>query len=222
MAWLAPEEGARDRYLVIGNGVELEDFHTAVPYRNEELGLPADQEIRLLCMVSRFAEAKDHRTLIAAMAKLPETVNLLLAGDGPLQASCVSFAESMGLDRRVHFLGFRSDVARILKTADIIVMSSHWEGHSLAAIEGMAAGKPFVASDVEGLAPMVEGAGLLFPEGDDAALAETIARLLDDPVLYEEISRKCLLQAKKYGIKEMVEQHEKLYRSLVENEKRGV
>lgn len=216
IAWLAPREGDRSRFVVIGNGVDVEAFRTAVPYRPEELGLPGGPGIRLLCMASRFAEAKDHKTLVAALAALPGNVHLLLAGDGPLKEACVSFAESLGLGARVHFLGFRNDVARILKTADIVVLSSHWEGLSLAAIEGMASGRPFLASDVEGLAPMVEGAGLLFPEGDAAALAGAVRRLLDDPALYEEISDKCLRRAEKYGITEMVEQHRELYRTLAE------
>ena len=60
---------------------------------------------------------------------------------------------------------------------DVIVLSSHWEGLSLSSIEGVASGRPFIASDVDGLHEMVSGAGILFPHGDDVELAQQIQHL---------------------------------------------
>ena len=78
-------------------------------------------------------------------------------------------AQSLGIAERVTFLGWRSDVASVLKASDIYVHSTDAEGFGIAACEAMAAGLPVVASDVPGLAQIVKGAGILFPAGDDKA-----------------------------------------------------
>lgn len=68
----------------------------------------------------------------------------------------------MGVADRTHFLGERSDIDDLWRIADIGVMSSHWEGFGLAAVEGMAHGKPVLASEVSGLADVVRYHELLF------------------------------------------------------------
>ena len=111
-------------------------------------------------MVARFSEQKDQPTLIKAIKELPENVHLLLIGEGTLKQKNENLAKEIGVSDKVHFLGFRNDVERILKTVDIVVLSSNWEGFGLAAAEGMAAGKPVIASKVEGLREIVDGYGL--------------------------------------------------------------
>lgn len=113
-------------------------------------------------MVARFAEPKDHRTLIEAIEKLPQNYHLILVGEGPLLEQSKKLTTYLSLEDRIHYLGFRSDVYQILKTLDIIVLSSDYEGLSLSALEGMAAGKPFLASNVQGLKELVESTGILF------------------------------------------------------------
>jgi hypothetical protein len=113
-------------------------------------------------------------------------------------------AEKLGISGRTHFLGFRQDIPRILKTIDIVVLSSHWEGLSLASIEGLASGKPFIASRVPGLEEVVKSAGILFEQGDEIALVEIINRLFSDKVKYDEISNKCIIESRMYSIKNMM------------------
>ena len=62
-----------------------------------------------------------------------------------MRKQCEILVHDCGVDDRVLFLGIRSDVPQLLKTADVTVMSSHFEGLSLSSIEGMTVGKPFVA-----------------------------------------------------------------------------
>jgi glycosyltransferase involved in cell wall biosynthesis len=91
----------------------------------------------------------------------------------------------LGLEDRVSFLGLRTDVSRILATAQVYVLSSRWEGLPRSIIEAMRAGLPVVASDVGGVAELVEdgSTGSLVPRGDVEALAGRLGELLDSAEL---------------------------------------
>ncbi len=148
------------------------------------------------------------------MVHLPASIKLVLVGEGILKNDCESIAKELELQERVFFIGLRMDVPQLLKSADIVVLSSHYEGLSLSSIEGMAAGKPFVASNVPGLKEVVQGAGILFPVGDDVQLAVEISKLLEDKIHYTIIATACKQRAAEYNIDKMVDQHIKLYQSV--------
>ncbi len=76
------------------------------------------------------------------MVLLPDNYSLCLIGDGVRRPVCEELVKKLNLERRVIFLGLRNDVPRLLKTSDVVVTSSYWEGFGLATVEGMAAGKP--------------------------------------------------------------------------------
>ena len=103
----------------------------------------------------------------------------------------------------------------MLKSADVVVMSSHWEGLSLSNIEGMSSGRPFVASDVDGLREVTKGYGVLFPHGDAEALAAIIRQLHDDKAYYDQIADKCYQRAMMFDINKMVDGYESVYKELV-------
>jgi len=210
--WLNPTD--KSKFLVIENGVDIEKFAQAEPYKKSEICDSFSDDTKLICMVGRFTEAKDQATLIKAMTKIPDNVHLLLVGEGPLKEKNEDLAKEIGVKDRVHFLGFRNDIPRILKTIDIFVLSSNWEGFGLAAVEGMAAGKPVIASDVPGLRDIVKGAGLLFPAGNSDELTRKINVLVCENSEYEEISKKCQERAKNYSLERMVEQYVKVYKEF--------
>ena len=103
------------------------------------------------------------------------------------------------------------DVPSILKAADVVVMSSHWEGLSLSNIEGMSVGKPFIASDVNGLREVTKGYGILFPHGDDEVLANEIKHLAEDRTYYSQIAAQCYERAQQFDIKNMVDAYANIY-----------
>lgn len=190
----------------INNGVDVEAIHQAKPIN--ELG--TDKFVTV--MVAGFREAKDQDTVVRAMALLPkEQYEVWLVGDGVRKDSVECLVLSVGLKDYVKFFGLRTDVPRILKTADVVVMSSHWEGLSLSNIEGMSAGKPFIASDVNGLREVTKGYGILFPHEDAEALAEIIQHLHDNPNYYKEIADNCYKRAKQFDISKMVLQYNDVY-----------
>jgi len=102
----------------------------------------------------------------------------------------------------------------MFKTVDIVVLSSHWEGFGLAAIEGMAAGKPVIASRVEGLSDIVGKYGLLFDRGNDAEFSKLIKKLLNDQDFYRGVSLRCAKRAEMYDINNMVWEILSTYKSL--------
>lgn len=215
ISWLRPNQNELNKFVVINNGVDVYKFQNAISYKKSELCREFTEDTKLVCMVGRFSEAKDQPTLIKAMRNLTKDTHLLLVGDGPLREESERLAKDIGVGNRVHFLGFRNDVERILKTVDIVVLSSNWEGLSLASIEAMASGKPFVASRVPGLEEIVDGYGLLFEEGDSEELSKLINKLLNDNKLYEHISNKCLIRAKDFSIDNMVKSMISLYNKLI-------
>lgn len=200
--------------LTINNGVDLSKYVTQEPLDREHI-IEVDNDVILITQVAGFREAKDQDTVIRSLKNLPANIHIAFVGDGARQEICEFLAEEMGVSDRVHFLGLRSDVPKILKCSDIVVMSSHWEGLSLSSVEGMASGRPMVASDVQGLREVVGGAGILFKEGDDKALANEIVKLLSDKSYYNEISMSCLQRASKYDINIMVEKYYREYLKLV-------
>jgi glycosyltransferase involved in cell wall biosynthesis len=84
----------------------------------------------------------------------------------------------------------------------------------LVSIEGMASGKPFLASNVEGLTDIVSNAGLLFESKDEQKLSQLILDLINDKELYSEISERCLNKASQFDINIVVNKQIKLYDSF--------
>ena len=212
--WIDPKHKKIDKHVVIENGVDITKIKAALPYKKNELINGITENTKLICMVGRFSEAKDQPTLIRAVSKLSRDIHLILVGEGPLMGDNEELAEELGISDRVHFLGFRQDIPRILKTVDIVVLSSNWEGLSLASIEGLASGKPFIASKVPGLEEIVEGHGVLFEKGNYNQLCEIITSLLNDSKIYNETAKSCVQQSKKYELKNTVISLWKLYKKI--------
>lgn len=199
--------GYSDRICVIYNGVDVERFHQAQPIP----GMKSSRFVAL--MVAAFRPQKDQDTLVRAISKLPkEKYEVWFAGDGPRMEEVQNLVKRLGVNNQVRFLGNRTDISELLKTADVIVMSTHYEGLSLSNIEGMSAGKPFVASDVDGVHEITAGFGILFPHEDERALVEILMRLSFDHEHYNLVTEKCYQRAKEYDLVKMVEKYEELYR----------
>ncbi|MDE6119737.1 MAG: glycosyltransferase, partial [Muribaculaceae bacterium] len=194
--------------VTINNGVDIARYANALP--SEELEAIAPDS-RKIMMVAGFRWEKDQDTLIKAVVELPDHFHLFLVGDGVRRPELEALAYQSGISDRVHFLGMRSDVDNLLHAVDYIVMSSHFEGLSLSSVEGMSVGKPFLASDVDGLREVVQGAGILFPHEDPKALAEEIMQLENSSELYKSISTSCYERAWQFDLNEMVEGYFNIY-----------
>lgn len=198
----------------INNGVVTSSFINAKASPYLESAAPGSRKI---VMVAAFRWEKDQDTLIRALGKLPGEFHVFFVGQGVRMDECKALAVSEGVAERVHFLGVRQDVPQLLKAADYVVLSSHFEGLSLSSVEGMCSGHPFIASDVDGLREVVSGAGVLFPHEDADALAGEILRLEADPELYKTTAERCVSHARNYDISRMVEGYDKVYQSITHN-----
>ncbi len=200
-----------DNILTINNGVRLSKIFNAKPI----VSLKKCEEEKIILMVAVFRAQKNQETLIRATKLLPDNFQTYFVGYGGLLDQMEALSRQLGLEKRVHFLGKRTDVPTLLKTADFIVLSSHFEGLSLSSIEGMAAGKPFIASDVPGLHEMVSGYGELFEDGNAQQLADIILRLANEPQEYNEVANRCLERAKEFDIDKMADGYISVYKSLI-------
>ncbi|PZX95286.1 glycosyltransferase [Flavobacterium aquariorum] len=203
------------KFVVIENGIDLQKIHAAKPYFKNEISNLFSSHDFVMIQVARFDKQKDQETIINSLKYLPESVKLILVGEGILKIKSEKLVEELQLQDRVVFLGLRMDVPRLLKSADVVVLSSRHEGLSLSSIEGMASGKPFVASDVPGLKEIVRDAGVLFKLGDARDLANTIEKLMTNETYYQEIVDSCLKRAEQYDIQIMVDKHLHLCQTIV-------
>lgn len=193
-----------NRFVVMNNGVDTAAFANIrteiIPYS--------------LIMVARFTPAKDQETIIKALPQIDERAKLRLVGDGETMERCKALAQRLKVNHRVEFLGKRENVSELISESYIGIQSSHWEGFGLTAVEIMSAGRVVVASNVEGLKQIVEGAGEIFKAGDFNQLAAIINHLLCDKDYYQRVAQKCIRRATEYDIHTMANLYKEQYLKL--------
>ncbi len=174
--------------------------------------------VRRLLFVGLLVRRKGVHVLLEAMAgaALPPDVTLQVAGDGPERADLEASVSRLGLQGRVTFLGFRSDVPRLLAEADAFVLPSAMEQQPLVLIEALGAGKPIVATDVGGVAEMVAGAGIVVPPGDADALRRALEELMTDDRAAQWGERGATLARERFSVEASVGRHLALYEGLLD------
>ncbi|GAA2084244.1 glycosyltransferase [Actinomadura alba] len=204
-------EGVPPRKLtVVYNGLPDSAFAPAVP-------AAIDTDLPVVLCVANLKRYKGHRYLLDAVARLRPGLpcTLALAGAGPERPALERQADRLGID--VRFLGARTDVARLLARADVVVLPSLHEGMSNAVMEAMAAGLPVVASDVGGTAELIRDRGVLVPPADAGALAAGLERVLTDPAFAARLGERARAWSREHlHVDGMVDQHVRIYGELLE------
>jgi glycosyltransferase involved in cell wall biosynthesis len=201
-----------DRRHVIANGLDADRF-TPVAERSA---------IRRVVMVANLRAEKGHDTLLAAAPRILERhpdASFTLVGDGPRRDALETLTRALGISARVRFLGECRDVAPVLAEHDLFVLPSRSEAFPNALIEAMATALPVVATDVGGIPEVVRSGvnGRLVPPNDDAALAEAVVALMDDPATAAALGRAARADVERlYTLDRMVERFEQLYLSEIE------
>jgi glycosyltransferase involved in cell wall biosynthesis len=176
-----------DRWAVIPNAVAEESFARRLdPSARAAL---EDGSGRAIAVVpARLDVQKGHADLLEAARHLPD-VRFLCVGDGDLLQDLKDRARVLGVEDRVSWLGFRTDIDELLGSCDLVVLPSLYEGFPLALIEAMAAGKPVVATDIGGTRELVvDGVtGLLVPPAAPRELAEAVKKVLGDRALADRL-----------------------------------
>lgn len=179
-----------EKVHVIYNGVDPTPLDTADPTGvREKLGAGAGDVVVLTA--ARLVREKGHPVLLRALTGIAPELRpqVWLAGDGPEAEHLARMVEELGLGRWVQLLGFRTDIPRLMKAADVLCHPSRREGAPNGVLEAMVAGLPVVAADASGTSELVlhESTGLLSPPEDEAALRANLERVLTDPELRREL-----------------------------------
>jgi glycosyltransferase involved in cell wall biosynthesis len=189
------------KIVVIHNGCDLRRF------RPHGRGPPPQ----------RLEPQKGHRVLFDALPAIRRQfpgVRVVCVGDGALRVELERQVAALGVTDAVRFVGQQPNVADWLALADATVLPSFYEGLPLAAIESLAAGRPMVATAVDGTPEViVDGVtGLTVPPGNADELAQAICRLLADPWLSEKLAvagRDRVLE--RFGAERQIRRTEALY-----------
>jgi glycosyltransferase involved in cell wall biosynthesis len=210
------------RYLEEVEGFDGSSFQI-VHYGIEPDGTPpawAGGEPRLLC-VGRLIPIKGHLVLLRAFAEarreLP-SLQLDIAGRGPLEPALRALAKELGVGDAVHFLGHVTPVQRAIERAAIVVVPSMGEGFGMVALEAMERARPVVAAEIGGLGELVEDGvtGLLVPAGEAEPLARALVRLAGDVELAARMGEAGRGRALEHFLqKRCTERTEELYKEAL-------
>ena len=217
---------APERASLIRSGVRLAEFAAAGADRaaaraalRGELGLAA--RARIVGMVACLKPQKAPLDFVAAAARVAAAhpdAHFVMVGDGALRAAVETAADAAGLGGRLHLLGWRRDIPRLTAAFDVVALTSHWEGLPRVVPEAIAAGRPIVATAVDGTAEILHDGdnALVAPAGDVEAIAARLARLLDSPELGAALVDRARSLLAEFDIDAMVRSQEALYGRLLE------
>lgn len=224
-AFLADEPELAGRLAVIPNGIATPEPVEPLDLR-EERALSGDAVVVL--GVGTIAPVKGFDLLVGAVADLPPRVHLAIAGDTRRAGPVRERVRELGMEDRVHLLGHRDDLPRLLAGCDLFVLSSRHEGSPPVLLEAIAHGAPaIVATDVPGVREIlgIEGragdgvvpgrTGWLVRPGDEGALGRAVSRALalrdEDPAAYRDLGEAARERVRRrFGVERTVEAAERL------------
>jgi glycosyltransferase involved in cell wall biosynthesis len=217
--WGIPEH----KVVTIPNGIETRHLQDS-PALAQLRGITGAPEGSLIVMqIGRLSAQKDPLAFVEGatmvLRELPET-HFVMVGEGPLRQAVLDKIHDFQLDANFHLTGRVENAAALLQIADLVTLTSRWEGLPYSLLEAMAYSKPFVTTEVNGIRDLIEPGpgGRIVPPGEIAAWSENVIALLKDPILRAELGergREHLVAS--YTLAVMVDKIEKLYLDLVQN-----
>lgn len=183
----------------------------------QELGVPATSKLALT--VGRLDPQKGYDNLVPAIPHIIKEfpdVRFVWVGEGKQRDSLVSKLREYGVEDKVLFLGYRSDVPRLLASADLFIFPTHYEGHPSALLEAMAYGLPVIASDASSIPEIIEDMkhGLLCRTDDSCSLLEAIRWALRHPEKMQEMAQKTKLRVQDFSEAKMIQETLDLWQKL--------
>lgn len=196
---------------LLANSIDSEPKEITLSQHNvrQELGLSASTQ--LLLTVARLSNQKGYSDLIPTIPHIvkefPEA-RFVWVGEGKRRDDLVSKVREYSVQDQVFFLGHRFDVPSLLKSADLFIFPTHFEGHSTALLEAMTYGLKIVASDASSIPETIEHKvdGLLFRTGDSCDLLETIRWALRHPEEMQEMAENAKLRVQDFSEEKMVKE----------------
>lgn len=184
------------RMVAIPNGVDIEAIDAAVPANRSEMGCAPDDLVvlavgRLSAQKAPLDALKAFQLMREQFSSLKPHAKLLYIGEGELRADLQRRVDELGLQRSVQLPGWRPDVWRMMKSANALLLASHWEGLPNVVLEAQAAGLPVVATAVDGTNELIQDhlTGRLVPRSDTKAMATALGETLMNSAATAELVR---------------------------------
>ena len=198
-----------DRVPMVHNPVDVKRF--ASGERTE------DGQFRFIT-AGRFSPEKNQQMMYRAFASFVDSGNdarLLMLGKGAEEENLKSLARELKIDDRIDYAGFVPNVEDYLKTADVFLLSSHYEAQPLCVLEAMAAGLPVISTDVGGVADIVTDNGILVAPGDTEAMTDAMKTLRLDGDLRDAMSRRSAANAAGFDVSNTIAGYSQLYAWMI-------
>jgi glycosyltransferase involved in cell wall biosynthesis len=217
--------GASEKKIsVIYNGIDIKRVRDMSQEPPDTTDVFEGKTIVTSC---RLNAQKDFTTLLKAFREVRKIVEskLIIIGDGELREEITRLAETLGLSEDVVITGFKRNPFRILRSADVFVLSSFFEGFPNVIVEAMALGIPVVATDCpSGPAEIIQNGvnGLLVPVMDYHRMAEAILNVLTDETLRKEFAFKGKERAEVFQMNDMIESYRRLITELLQSATQNV
>jgi len=201
-----------EKIRVIWNGIDIDEFRPGTGDR-AALGLPKDRFLALFAGDMRTPR-KNLDTVLAAIRAIP-AIHLVIAGDltrNPYPAK----VRQMGLADRVTFLGFRSDVADVMRAVDAFVYPARYEPLGLVVLEALASGLPVLTAATTGASALVDhNCGLVLQDPNDAKTLERfLERLIADPPLRRRMGEAARQRALTHTWRHMADEYTEMYERI--------
>ncbi|MFQ9924823.1 MAG: glycosyltransferase family 4 protein [Beduini sp.] len=196
-----------------GIGIDLDKINSIQGNKEDlinELDIPKDSI--LLLSVGELNDNKNHGIVIEALSRLPNNIHYLICGIGPLKDTYMDLAKQLGLEKRLHLLGYKNNIIEIMKSSDIFVFPSKREGLSVALMEAMACGLPCVATRIRGNIDLIQSEmGFLFSNNMECcktAISKYIDLENNEKI---KMSKNCEKQIQKYSLEKIQDAMKNIY-----------
>ena len=206
---------AKRAVYVPGVGIDTDKFTCAQADRaakRKEIGVPENAFVIL--SVGELNKNKNHRIVVQAVSEISDSnIHCVIVGQGKLNDYLNRLAADLNVSDRVHFIGYRNDMAELYKMSDLFCFPSVREGLPVALMEAMACGLPVVCSKIRGNTDLIEdgAGGYLVGSNDLSALTEAIVKIYKDPSAAVKMGQKNLEAVRGYDLDTVIELMKKIY-----------
>jgi glycosyltransferase involved in cell wall biosynthesis len=211
-----------DRCAVIRSGVDLDAYRrTRVDRRTKQQELGLESGCPVIGMVAPLKPQKaplDFVRVAALVHRARPEARFLFVGDGELRRAMEAEIARLGLSAVVTLLGWRRDIAEIMRCLDVFLLTSLWEGLPRVFLEALASGVPVVGTKVDGAAEVIQDGvnGYLAEPADIGALADRVLVLLNDPRRAIQMGQNGQTLPDEFDIQDMVRRQEREYERLLQ------
>lgn len=181
------------------------------------------KNINKIFSVGRLEKQKDFKTILKAFSlivKKKKNSNLFIIGDGPQLQELKKLSKKLKIEKKVNFLGWKKNIYKYLKHADVFLFSSFFEGFAMVIIEAMALSIPVVVTNSPyGPAEIVDNGkfGFLVPVQNHHQLATKTLDLLKNKKLLSKYKKLSMERSKSFSLKEMLDKYDLLFSQLIKN-----